>query len=96
MTPDIADIIAGELKVSRGTAYDMMREALKKASPVHCARCAEMGYETPPAPQPLNAEEVKALTREAGYDKASAFDLANFINGIRYGEAAHGITGKTT
>jgi hypothetical protein len=28
MTPDIADLIAGELKVSRGTAYDMMREAL--------------------------------------------------------------------
>jgi hypothetical protein len=27
-TVDIADIIAGELKVSRGTAYDMMREAL--------------------------------------------------------------------
>jgi hypothetical protein len=34
MTPDIADIIAGELKVSRGTAYDMMREALREASPV--------------------------------------------------------------
>jgi DNA-directed RNA polymerase subunit RPC12/RpoP len=32
-TVDIADIIAGELKVSRGTAYDMMREALKEASP---------------------------------------------------------------
>ena len=31
---DIADIIAGELKVSRGTAYDMMREALKEAFPV--------------------------------------------------------------
>ena len=30
MTPDIADIIAGELKVSRGTAYDLMREALKQ------------------------------------------------------------------
>jgi hypothetical protein len=28
--PDIADIIAGELKVSRGTAYDLMREALKQ------------------------------------------------------------------
>jgi hypothetical protein len=27
---DIADIIAGELKVSRGTAYDLMREALKE------------------------------------------------------------------
>jgi hypothetical protein len=34
MTPDIADIIAGELKVSRATAYDMMREALREASPV--------------------------------------------------------------
>jgi hypothetical protein len=33
MTPDIADIIAGELKVSRGTAYDMMREALEEAQP---------------------------------------------------------------
>jgi hypothetical protein len=30
---DIADIIAGELGVSRGTAYDMMREALKEAQP---------------------------------------------------------------
>jgi hypothetical protein len=33
-TVDIADIIAGELKVSRSTAYDMMREALREASPV--------------------------------------------------------------
>ena len=30
MIPDIADIIAGELKVSRATAYDLMREALKR------------------------------------------------------------------
>jgi hypothetical protein len=28
MTPDIPDIIAGTLGVSRGTAYDMMRETL--------------------------------------------------------------------
>jgi hypothetical protein len=34
MTPDIADIIAGELGVSRGTAYDMMREALADALPL--------------------------------------------------------------
>jgi hypothetical protein len=46
MTPDIADIIAGELKVSRGTAYDMMREALaEQQEPVawvtgfHAGRC---------------------------------------------------------
>jgi hypothetical protein len=31
---DIPDLIAGALGVSRGTAYDMMREALKEASPV--------------------------------------------------------------
>jgi hypothetical protein len=31
---DLADLIAGELKVSRGTAYDLMREALKEAYPV--------------------------------------------------------------
>ncbi len=34
MTFDIADIIAGELKISRATAYDLMREALKEAAPV--------------------------------------------------------------
>jgi hypothetical protein len=34
MTPDIANIIAGELKVSRATAYELMREALKEAAPV--------------------------------------------------------------
>ena len=27
---DIADIVAGELQVSRATAYDMMREALRE------------------------------------------------------------------
>ena len=33
-TQDTPDLIAGALGVSRGTAYDMMREALKEASPV--------------------------------------------------------------
>jgi hypothetical protein len=31
---DIPDLIAGALGVSRGTAYDLMREALKEAAPV--------------------------------------------------------------
>ena len=30
---DIADILAGELQISRATAYDLMREALAKAQP---------------------------------------------------------------
>ncbi len=33
-TQDIPDLIAGALGVSRGTAYDMMREALKDVEPV--------------------------------------------------------------
>ena len=32
--PDVADIIAGGLLVSRGTAYELMREALKEVQPV--------------------------------------------------------------
>jgi hypothetical protein len=31
---DIPDLIAGALGVSRGTAYDLMRDALKEAAPV--------------------------------------------------------------
>ena len=31
--PDIADLIAGSLQVSRGTAYELMREALKEVRP---------------------------------------------------------------
>jgi hypothetical protein len=31
--PDVADIIAGSLQVSRGAAYDMMQEALKEVQP---------------------------------------------------------------
>jgi hypothetical protein len=174
MTPDIADIIAGELKVSRGTAYDMMREALAeryaghnplggpakvfdamadaiRAGDEYHAVLRQYGFaeiaepvqepvawmvdvdlanyqgqsefrtilawnakpvwsgtheinevlkavplytspQAQPARAPLNVEQVKALTREAGYDKAVPHDLGNFINGIRHGEAAHSIT----
>ena len=39
---DIPDLIAGALGVSRGTAYDMMREDLKDASPVQEQVAAEL------------------------------------------------------
>ena len=45
-----------------------------------------------PARVPLNIEKIKELQIQAGYKNAPAFDLFNFLNGIRYGEAAHGIT----
>ncbi len=50
---------------------------------------------TPPAAQPavpLTRERVKEILSEAGYDTANAEARADFINGIRHGEAAHGIT----
>jgi hypothetical protein len=45
-----------------------------------------------PARVPLNIEKIKELQIQAGYKNAPAFDLFNFLNGIRYGEAAHGIS----
>ena len=40
--PDIPDLIAGALGVSRGTAYDLIREALKEAAPVQEQVAAEL------------------------------------------------------
>jgi hypothetical protein len=39
---------------------------------------------------PLTRDQVKDLLFEAGYVKAE--ESADFINGLRHGEAAHGIT----
>jgi hypothetical protein len=54
-----------------------------------------MLYTTPPAqpvPVPLTRERVKEICAEAGYDTANVQARTDFINGIRHGEAAHGIT----
>ena len=49
----------------------------------------------PPAGrEPLTRKQVKAILAECGYDGASAQHRADFINGLRHGEAAHGIKGK--
>lgn len=40
---------------------------------------------------PLTREQVKAILTECGYDGASAQHRADFISGLRHGEAAHGI-----
>ena len=50
-------------------------------------------YARPQAREPLTREQVKALTKETGYDTASRQERADFINGIRHAEAAHGIKG---
>lgn len=48
----------------------------------------------PPAGrEPLTRGQVKTILSECGYDGASAQHRANLINGLRHGEAAHGIKG---
>ena len=50
--------------------------------------------EAQPEPvSPLRREKVKEILRESGYNTASAQERADFINGIRHGEVAHGIIG---
>lgn len=51
----------------------------------------------PPAAQPavpLTRERVKEICADAGYGMTSIQARLDFINGIRQGEAAHGITEK--
>ena len=45
-----------------------------------------------PARKPLTRQQVKDLLFEAGY--VGAEESADFINGLRHGEAAHGIKGQ--
>ena len=44
--------------------------------------------------QPLTDEQIKAVVADAGYQNAHPEPRADFINGIRHGERAHGITGE--
>ena len=42
---------------------------------------------------PLTRDQVKAILVESGYYNADAQHKSHFMNGIRHGEAAHGIKG---
>jgi hypothetical protein len=48
------------------------------------------------ARKPLPPARVDELMAEAGYLRASAESRADFINGLRHGEVAHGITGGSS
>ena len=41
--------------------------------------------------KPLTREQVREICEGSGYDKATMQERADFINGIRHAEAAHGI-----
>ena len=47
-----------------------------------------------PTQQSLSEDQVSQMMQWAGYDAASPQERAAFINGIRHGEAAHGIKEK--
>lgn len=49
-----------------------------------------------PVREPLSPERVREIAREAGYDTGPFGHRADFINGLRHGERAHGITGGQT
>lgn len=48
-------------------------------------------YAYPKALEPLGRDTVKAVMSEAGYIHVSEQSKADFINGLRHGEKAHGI-----
>lgn len=63
------------------------------------ARVAELEAAAQPpaaARAPLNREQVNRIMRDAGYPPAPAQARADFINGLRWGERAHGIKAHPT
>lgn len=54
-------------------------------------RCKIRDSHPQPKREPLTRERVKEICAEAGYETTNMQARADFINGIRHGEAAHGI-----
>lgn len=79
------ECLAGGFKKLTEKQYAAQPESIKR----HYSRIA-------PAQRPLTRERVMGICTEAGYDTAPAKERADFINGIRHGEAAHRITGPAS
>lgn len=87
--------VPGYIKYVTQSRYEKFSAIAKSGyKPYKCSNCT-----TPQPTQaqagavPLTRERVKAILTECGYDGASAQHRADFINGLRHGEAAHGIKG---
>ena len=86
-TPSDAEIVA--LAISEGIKVRTGAGAVRLVR----AALAEWGTPQPVVREPLSANQVSELAESAGYWHGDR-SRADFINGIRYAEAAHGITQK--
>ena len=85
-TPSDADIVA--LAISEGIKLRTGAGVVR----VTRAALATWGTPQPVAREPLTENQVSGLAESAGYWHGD-MSRADFINGIRYAEAAHGIKG---
>ena len=90
-TPSDAEIDEVTLDVLGYAALD--KETNETARMIARAVLAKWGTPQPVAREPLTENQVSGLAESAGYWHGD-MSRADFINGIRYAEAAHGITQK--
>lgn len=95
--PTAARVPAGEPlawinedELPKGYPYDLMFEHSK----VDGVRLFPVFGPPAAARVPLTREAVRKIMSENGYDMASPQERSDFINGLRHGEHAHGITGE--
>ncbi|MDC2861121.1 hypothetical protein [Delftia sp. DT-2] len=88
--PELLDV-AKALRRLLAQVHKLEMDALDLASENSILKRQEQ--EELEARKPLPPARVDELMAEAGYLGASAESRADFINGIRHGEVAHGITG---
>ena len=89
-TPTDAEIDEVTLDVLGYAALD--KETNDTARMIARAVLAKWGSPQPVVREPLTANQVSELANSAGYWHGDT-SRADFINGIRYAEAAHGIKG---
>ncbi len=97
----IREALAEQPAQQEPVAVKQIAEALRKhgltlVKTAHSYHVMDLGRieaqtTSPPASKPLTRDQVKEIMKEAGYEGASAQHRADFINGIRHGEAALGI-----
>jgi len=51
-------------------------------------------FKAPQQRKPLNQKQINRLIKDAGYGDEQNEAISNFINGVAFAEAAHGIKGE--